>query len=111
MLASLASAFKRVTEAAALTAQFRKSRSERAFGADELVPLFILVVLRANPPMFNSVLLYTERLTTRMQMLTEQGYALTLLRAAVSFTETVSARDLVGLAPGEWEQHMNGTSA
>jgi hypothetical protein len=109
MLAALAQAFRKVTEAAALTAQLHaaaQSRRESAFGADELTPLFIMVVLRANPPMFSSVLAYTECLITSGQRMTEQGYALTLLRAAVSFTDHVGPDQLIGLAPGEWERYM-----
>lgn len=128
MLDIMARAFRIVTKAACTRAQLTSvSRTSRgrsftrlssassvsveglqgdAFGADESLPLFILVILRANPPMFSSVITYAERFTDRAQMLTEQGYALTQARAAVSFAATVRREDLTGLAPGEWERHL-----
>lgn len=109
MLAALAEAFRKVTEAAGLTAQLQAAtaaKDQEAFGADDLVPLFIMVVLRANPPMFSSVLAYTEALTTRTQMFTAQGYAFTQFQGAEAFTRSVGPESLAGLAPGEWERHM-----
>jgi len=88
MLASLAQTFRTVTEAACFRMQLQAAchhKSEQAFGADESLPLFILVVIRANPPKFSSVLDYVEQFTTRAQMRTEQGYALTQASAALSF--------------------------
>lgn len=81
--------------------------SAKALGADVALPLFILVLLRANPPMFASSLVYMERFTGRARMLTEQGYALTQARAAVSFLETAQRRHFAGLAPGEWERRAS----
>ncbi|OLP91022.1 hypothetical protein AK812_SmicGene27340 [Symbiodinium microadriaticum] len=65
-----------------------------AFGADEALPLFILIMVRANPPMMASVLSYAESFTARQQLRTEQGYAL--------------AQALSNLSPGEWERHIDG---
>jgi hypothetical protein len=106
MLASLSAAFRRVGEAASLSSQLQPTHGDRAYGADDLVPLFILVVIKANPPMLSSVLVYSERLITETQRLTEQGYALTLLRSALDFVENVSPDKLTGLLPGEWERLM-----
>jgi len=113
ILAALASAFRVVTEAACLKSQLRvtrgslgKARSQDdAFGADEALPLFILIVVRANPPMMASVLSYAERFTGREQLRTEQGYALAQAQAAVSFSATLQ-RQALSLSPGEWERHI-----
>uniref|UniRef100_A0A7S0B3X7 VPS9 domain-containing protein n=1 Tax=Pyrodinium bahamense TaxID=73915 RepID=A0A7S0B3X7_9DINO len=109
MLGELAQAFRGITEAACIRAQVHAAGSGEhgdAFGADASLPLFILVVLHANPPMFNSVLTYCERFIPPMQKLTEQGYALTQAHAAASFAESVRPADLNGLQPGEWERNM-----
>lgn len=107
MLASLAAAFRNVTEAAFLRVRMGVvPGGGDGFGADAALPLFILVVIRAKPQRLSSVCLYMERFTTRAQMLTEQGYALTQVRAAISFAEAVRQRDLMNLQPGEWERHM-----
>lgn len=110
MLAELAHAFRLVAEAACLRARLGTAGAGEgeAFGADDSLPLFILVVLRANPKMFSSVLAYAECFTARAQMLTEQGYALTQARAAVTFAESVRPEHLAGLRPGEWELHTSG---
>jgi len=111
MLASLARTFQGITEAACVRAAFHTSHGKgvidsASFGADASLPMFILLVLRANPPMLSSVLAYVECFTTRAQMLTEQGYAVTQARAAASFVESVRPCHLVGLAQGEWHYHM-----
>merc|ERR1739848_850002 len=91
MLAALERAFRTVTEAACFRTQFPSANITHqgaegsgsfadAFGADSSLPLFILVVFRANPPMFSSVLAYTEHFAERRQLLTEKGYALTQAR-------------------------------
>jgi len=118
ILAALASAFRVVTEAACLKSQLTasldggllgKARSEDdAFGADEALPLFILIMVRANPPMMASVLSYAERFTARQQLRTEQGYALAQAQAAVSFAATLQRQALSNLSPGEWERHIDG---
>jgi len=82
---------------------------ENAFGADDSLPLFILVVIAANPPMLHSVLAYAECFISREQMLTEQGYALTQARAASSFVECIRGEDLAGLEAGEWDRRMGGS--
>ncbi|CAE7331641.1 VPS9A [Symbiodinium natans] len=118
ILAALARAFRVVTEAACLKSQLTaaldggmlgKARSEDdAFGADEALPLFILIMVRANPPMMASVLSYAERFTARQQLRTEQGYALAQAQAAVSFAATLQRQALSNLSPGEWERHIEG---
>ncbi|CAJ1350940.1 unnamed protein product [Effrenium voratum] len=111
MLEVLAQAFRITTQAACLKAQLVagglcKTSQDNAFGADEAVPLFILIIVRANPPMMASVLSYAERFTTRDQQRTEQGYALAQAQAAVSFSASLRAQELSNLAPGEWEGHI-----
>lgn len=120
MLAALARCFSAVTEAACMHDQLRRSASGTldsfsgggdAFGADASLPLFILIILRANPPMFNSVLLYAERFSPRAERLTEQGYALTQAKAAVSFITSARRSDFQGLELGEWERHVSCSDA
>eukprot|EP00930_Biecheleria_cincta_P027596 TRINITY_DN19356_c0_g1_i2.p1 TRINITY_DN19356_c0_g1~~TRINITY_DN19356_c0_g1_i2.p1 ORF type:complete len:1159 (+),score=199.59 TRINITY_DN19356_c0_g1_i2:187-3663(+) len=129
MLDILARVFRVVTQAACLrstlmpiqtdvadplqgsdTSKSGARAQKEAFGADEATPLFILVVLRANPPMLESVLMYAERFTGRAQRLTEQGYSLTQLRVAVSFIADIQSNKL-NLQPGEWENHVGNIAA
>lgn len=110
MLEALWRAFRNVTEAACLKAQMGPRRAERkdaAFGADDALPLFILVIIRANPPMLDSVMLYVDRFLTKEHGVTEQGYALTQVQLGVSFTASVRPDRLLALRPGEWERNMS----
>lgn len=107
MLDSLAMAFRGLTESACVFSQAGIAEgNDDALGADVSLPLFILVILRANPPMLESVLTYIERFTPKAQLLTEEGYAHVQARAAVSFAQNATARDLAGLRPGEWEDFV-----
>jgi len=103
MLARLASIFHTVTEAAGVRAQLNStSGGDVALGADESLPIFILLVVLSNPWMFHSVLSYVECSITRSQMLTVQGYALTQAKAVVSFLESAQPSNFVGLRPDEY---------
>lgn len=111
MLEVLAAASRAVTEAACLKSQLATLAAGRrpgstAFGADESVPLFILVVLRARPHQFSSVLAYCERFTSREERLSKGGYALTQASSAAAWPIGLRKEGLVGLRQGEWESHM-----
>eukprot|EP00927_Polykrikos_kofoidii_P077013 TRINITY_DN74005_c0_g1_i1.p1 TRINITY_DN74005_c0_g1~~TRINITY_DN74005_c0_g1_i1.p1 ORF type:complete len:1270 (+),score=161.96 TRINITY_DN74005_c0_g1_i1:514-3810(+) len=123
ILAGLAAAFREATEAGSLRAQLLEvatknsssdsGRPPATLGADESLPIFILLVLRANPPMFCSVLSYAENFASRAQLLTQEGYALTQAHAAVAWIESARPGDLCGLQLGEWERGLTsggGTS-
>jgi len=108
MLAGFVESFHRVTEGACLQKRLHaKGADVDALGADESQPLFIMVMLRANPPMLNSMLAYIELFTPKQLMLREQGYALMQAQGAVAFCEHVREQDLGGLEPGEWDQHCS----
>ncbi|CAK9100393.1 unnamed protein product [Durusdinium trenchii] len=111
ILEVIAKAFRITTQAACLKSKLAegqsKSSQDNAFGADEALPLFILIIIRANPPMLHSVLSYAEHFTTSDQLRTEQGYALAQAQAAVSFSSSLRDKEqLSNLRPGEWESHL-----
>lgn len=81
------------------------SKKNDAFGADETLPLVILIVVRANPPMLDSVLTFAERFIPSEERMRAMGYAMTQARLACSFAESVRPESLV-LKPGEWKQKM-----
>ena len=58
-----------------------------SLGADELFPVFVYVVMRANPPRLYSTLMYVQRLTP--MRLSEAGCYFTHLQAAVTFLESL----------------------
>lgn len=110
MLEVMAQAFRLTTQAACLKSQLAegicKTSQDNAFGADEALPLFILIIIRANPHMMDSVLSYAERFTTSDQRRTEQGYALAQAQSAVEFSKRCRKDQLSNLKPGEWESHI-----
>lgn len=110
MLEVMAQAFRITTQAACLKSQLAegicKTSQDNAFGADEALPLFILIIIRANPRMLDSVLSYAERFTTSDQRRTEQGYALAQAQSAVEFSKRCRKEQLSNLKPGEWESHI-----
>ncbi|CAL1162108.1 unnamed protein product [Cladocopium goreaui] len=110
MLEVMAQAFRITTQAACLKSQLAegicKTSQDNAFGADEALPLFILIIIRANPRMLDSVLSYAERFTTSDQRRTEQGYALAQAQSAVEFSKRCRKEQLSNLKPGEWESSL-----
>jgi len=115
MLGLMAQAFRMTTEAALLKSQLAegicKTSQDNAFGADEALPLFILIIIRANPPMLDSIVSYAERFTTSDERRTQQGYALTQAQLAVEFSKRCRKEQLSNLRPGEWESHFENEAA
>ena len=91
--------------AAAQAGPARMPRSEgqgRRLGADELFPVFVFVVLHANPPRLASNIAYVQRFRSPMALKSEAGCYFTHLQAAVSFLESLaSERSGGGDAAGE----------
>ena len=57
-------------------------------GADELFPVFVYVVVHANPPRLHSNLAYVQRWRNPMAFKDEAGCYFTHLQAAVNFLDT-----------------------
>ena len=62
----------------------------RHLGADELFPVFVYAVLKANPPKLASTLAYVQRFRSPMALKSEAGCYFTHLQAAVSFLESLA---------------------
>ena len=61
-----------------------------SLGADELFPVFVYVVMRANPPRLYSTLMYVQRFRSPMALKSEAGCYFTHLQAAVTFLESLA---------------------
>jgi len=110
MVEALQLASKKVGDAASLKSNLRLTRGEKAFGTDDLLPLLILVVIKANPERLHSVLEYINRLWwVPPPRANAPGFALATLETAWDFIMNLSQENLSGLTPGEWEQHMGTT--
>ena len=62
-------------------------------GADELFPVFVYVVVHANPPRLHSNLAYVQRWRNPMAFKDEAGCYFTHLQAAVNFLDTFGTAD------------------
>ena len=85
-----------------------------ALGADELFPVFVFVVLHANPPRLASNIAYVQRFRSPMALKSEAGCYFTHLQAAVSFLESLASErsggcDAAGEAGGECGSEDGGS--
>jgi hypothetical protein len=67
-------------------------------GADELFPVFVYVVVQANPPRLHSNLAYVQRWRNPMAFKDEAGCYFTHLQAAVNFLVTLQPDDAAASA-------------
>jgi hypothetical protein len=74
--------------------------SEKSSGADELLPLLILLVIQANPSSLHSNLSFICNCRDAARLNGEQGYFLTNILSAAHFLTTVCDEDGVLLDPG-----------
>ncbi|KAL3085287.1 hypothetical protein niasHS_010356 [Heterodera schachtii] len=86
----------------------RESRSGAPASADEFLPVLILIILRANPPLIQSNLKFISRfgLPSR-HMRGEYGYYYTNLSSAIYFIQDMNAASLQ-ISEEEFERYMSG---
>ncbi|OZJ02168.1 hypothetical protein BZG36_05238, partial [Bifiguratus adelaidae] len=75
-------------------------------GADKFLPILIYVVLKANPPRLVSNVQYIQRFRNPDVLQSEAGYYLTNLMAAISFIETLEAKNL-SISEEEFNRQVN----
>jgi len=78
-----------------------------AAGADEFLPVFILVVLGANVPRLISNCDYIEAYTNRNTLMTKQGYCFCNLRSAIEFIMTADD-NVLNIDKEEFQMLMEG---
>jgi hypothetical protein len=83
----------------------RSNRDGSLPGADEFLPMMILVVKECNPKQLNSTIKYLQRYTHTSKLVSEAGYLLTHFVSAVHFLENVDALALT-ISPEEFEQSL-----
>eukprot|EP00656_Telonema_subtile_P051675 TRINITY_DN7011_c0_g1_i6.p1 TRINITY_DN7011_c0_g1~~TRINITY_DN7011_c0_g1_i6.p1 ORF type:complete len:722 (-),score=207.54 TRINITY_DN7011_c0_g1_i6:291-2456(-) len=76
-------------------------------GADEFLPIFIYVVLVANPPKLHSCLQYVQRFRLFSKMGSEGGCFFTHLSSAVYFLENLTSSSLA-IDPAVFDYYLNG---
>jgi hypothetical protein len=75
-------------------------------GADEMLPLLIVALLRANPRRLRSHVTYIGRYRREAGLMTEPGYYYTQLLSAITFLERCDHRSL-SISLEEWNRHMS----
>jgi hypothetical protein len=86
------------------------AESAHRAGADELLPLLILAVIRANPPQLYSHTQHISLYRGSEGLLTEPGYYFTQLMSALAFLEQCDA-SLLTIAPDEFAARMSGRAS
>jgi len=79
-------------------------------GADEFLPIFIYVVLKANPKQLNSSIQYVQRFRYYLRMGSEGGCFFTHLSSAVYFLENLNS-DSLNIDAHTFEYYINGCKA
>lgn len=74
-------------------------------GADELLPVMILVILYVRPKEIHSEVKFLTLYTRSEKLLSEAGYLLTTFISAVSFIDTVN-KDSLTIDPEEFEKNI-----
>ncbi|KAJ8773414.1 hypothetical protein K2173_028591 [Erythroxylum novogranatense] len=74
-------------------------------GADEFLPVLILVAIKANPPQLHSNLLYIQRYRRQSRLVGEQAYFFTNMLSAESFISNIDAK-LLSMEENEYEKNM-----
>lgn len=74
-------------------------------GADELLPMMILTLVRVKPRKMHSVLAYMNNYTSELKMDSETGYLITQLMSAVQFLSELDASRIT-IASQDFEEKM-----
>ncbi len=89
----------------ALNMMVRSKSDSKGASADDFLPVFIAVVLRAQVPHLESNCRFIERFRHQSAMLAKGGYTFVNLRSAMMFLVQCSAGD-VGVSQEEWDSHF-----
>lgn len=74
-------------------------------GADELLPMMILALVRVKPKKMHSVISYVNNYTSELKMDSESGYLITQLMSAVQFLSELDASRIT-IAAQDFEEKM-----
>jgi len=79
-------------------------------GADEFLPVLILVIAKSNPINLHSNLKYLQKYTNPSKLVSEVGYLLTHFICAAHFLDNVDANALT-ISPSEFEKSITNCKA
>ena len=89
----------------ALNMMVRAKNASKGASADDFLPVFIAVVLRARVPRLESNCRFIERFRHSSAMLAKGGYTFVNLRSAMMFLMQCNAED-VGVSQEDWDSHF-----
>ena len=75
-------------------------------GADDFLPLLVLVLLRAQPPQLASNLAFIMRFRLQSRLVSEASYYFTNLMSATHFLETADASQFKGVSSAEFTRRL-----
>lgn len=75
-------------------------------GADDLVPLFIWVVLRSHIPLLSSNVNYVMTYLNPARMMGQSGYCITQLSSAVQFVKYAEPDQFLLIEPKDFEAKL-----
>ena len=82
---------------------FSASKDSRP-GADDFLPAFIFIVLKANVPHLHSNIEYISNYRNPADLMSKAGYCFVNLCSAVEFIERLNAADLVSITEEEFDK-------
>lgn len=87
---------------------YRMLSSGQESGADDFLPVLLIVVIRASPAHLHSNTQYIRRYRNPSKLIEEPGYYLTQLESAVHFLLNVSARGLSHVSQPQLDLILSG---
>jgi hypothetical protein len=82
-----------------------KEEGGGALGADDFLPVFILVVLRSQLPRLYSDCYYIQSFLNPIRLMSKKGYCLVNLQSAIEFLMNMDAESL-NIDPDEYKRKL-----
>lgn len=86
-----------------------EEKDDGALGADDFLPIFIIVVLRSQLPRLYSNCSYIQSFLNPIRLMSQKGYCLVNLQSALEFLMNVDGESL-NMDPNEFKRKLEENS-